>query len=97
MMTHEETAEALTKQGYRRISNNHLLVSRVDCLDWKQRMANSHPRGMAWVEVLGNSAADHYRRCFSKDIRNVSRDVLRRIPGSGFDTTGYIPKEGTQK
>lgn len=94
--TNEGLAMALAAMGYRRTSNRHCLVSRVDRPDWREHMAQKHApwdpegQGVAWVKCLGKGAADHYRRCYSNDTMTVGPEVSRRIPGSIWDETGYV-------
>lgn len=82
----------LTALGYRRVSNRHATVARVDRADWREVMAAGHPRGMEWVQLLGRDAPDHYRRCHSNDwLEGVPAPIFRLIPGSGGDPTEYCP------
>lgn len=83
----------LIAQGYCRVSNKHLTVARIDRADWKAFMArerapwDSAGEGMDWVEALHKhrQAADHYRRCYSKDKVLFDRKQyadFKRFPGS---------------
>lgn len=95
-------AEALrlAAMGYRRTSNRHRMVSRVDRPDWREYMAQQHAPwdaergtqdGPRWVRCLGEGAADHYRRTHSEDnLEGLPPDVFRRIPGSNGDDTGFV-------
>lgn len=78
-------ANELASGGYRRVSNNNRIVSRIDRYDWKEYMASEcSPHDMRWVKAMGElSAADHYRRCFSKDTMKLDQEVYKLIPGSG--------------
>jgi len=93
-----EAVLKLINQGYRRTSNRHCLVSRVDRPDWRDVMAQDHApwdwtgQGRSWVNNLGAGASDFYRRCLSKDTIKVDPEVSRLMPTSGWDTCGYINK-----
>lgn len=91
------TGEEATRLGYRRVSNSHCIVSRVDRVDWLSRLAKSLNR--PYEEMLSRSgknpvewAADHYRRCFSKDTLVLSPTEYKKVPSSSGDQTGYVPK-----
>lgn len=95
-------AEYLTIAGYRRTSNRYRIVARVDREDWKEHMAAEHSpwseeQGLAWVEGLGDSAADFYRRCISTDKLTIASEAeFRKIPGSNHDPIGYINDENIE-
>lgn len=82
--------------GYCRISNKYCEVSRIDRLDWKEHMARIHApwdinEGLEWVYVLGEGGAeDMYRRCYSKDTKQVDRSEYKNYPSSLETVTGYI-------
>lgn len=85
----------LSAQGYAVTSRKHRMVSRIDRPDWREHMAQSacpwdaKGEGMAWVAALGRAgAADHYRRCYSKD-----RITLRFSPGPKFPKSATGPEE----
>lgn len=89
-------AESLIARGYRRISNTHRIVARVDREDWRIFLARAQApwnlsEGSDWVECLGNSAADYYRRCFSTDKKIIPTLVFKLIPSSNHDPIGYVP------
>lgn len=94
----EEEAKELMAQGYRRVSNAHCMIARIDRPDWKEAMA-AHGRphdpkgqGRLWVIGLGEgSSADYYRRCLSKDKKTVSRNVSKMVKSSCHDPCGYVP------
>ena len=105
MTTHEHAALALelASQGYRRTSNRHRMVSRIDREDWKEYMALQHAPwdakrgttdGPDWVKCLGPAAAaDFYRRVHSMDsLEGLDPAVFKLIPGSSNDPCGYAPK-----
>ena len=102
MTTPKQVAEELTAQGYRRISNRHKIVSRIDNPDWMQELAAFLRCSPAWLLLADGSGdpdpqwCDHYRRCHSKDTRTVPDEVFSLIPGSGHDGTGYVTKPQTQ-
>lgn len=89
---------SLVDQGYRCTSRRHCIVARVDRPDWREYMARKHSpwdpegEGMAWVNALGASAADHYRRCYTKDKIQL-RTRFKFFPGSSHDPIGYMPRE----
>lgn len=88
-------AQKLVDRGYRRVSNTHKHLSRIDRPDWREHMAITHSpwsidEGMAWVHCLGSGAADHYRRCHSGDVITVTEKTYRMVPQSNFDPVGYI-------
>lgn len=91
---HNLKAEKLTAQGYRRI--DHGMVSRIDRADWRDHMAQEHSpwdpegEGAEWVRVLGKSAANQYRRVFSRDKIVVPATVAELVPTSDWDTTGFV-------
>jgi hypothetical protein len=83
-------AERLIRSGYCPVSNKHFMLSRIDRPDWREHMALKHCGGrdeedpfwkaMEWVAMLGEQgAADHYRRCYSKDRITVSPEVYGRV------------------
>lgn len=77
-------AEKLTAQGYRRVSNAHAMLSRVDRPDWQQVLEENG---------LRSDDEDMYRRTYSKDTITVHFMVSKHVPGStsAHDKTGYIP------
>lgn len=89
-------AKELAKQGYRRTSNRHGMLARVDRPDWKAYMALRHSpwdpegEGRRWVEALGNGAADHYRRVYSGDVITVPRKIAGKVPSSCWDAVGFV-------
>jgi len=88
--------EHLKSLGYCRVSNRYRMVSRVDRHDWKEYMAQQHTPwdhelGMQWVEGIGNAAADHYRRCYSKDVlSNIPEKEFKKIPSSSHNPVGFV-------
>lgn len=84
-------AYELIAQGYRKVSSKHAIVSRIDRPDWKDRMAR---QGHPVHDEHPGRLEDQYRRVFTADKLQVSREVLVRIPSSGFAITGYCPKPG---
>ena len=63
----------LHSKGYVITSNKYGSACRIDRPDWREYMAREHAPwdpegdGMSWVMCLGDRAADHYRRCYSRD------------------------------
>lgn len=92
-------AAVLTAAGYRRISNKFRLISRIDNAQWVELLAEQMHCAPADFFVAGKgrtpsaSWCDHYRRCFSKDMAEVSPAVFQLIPGSGYDDCGYVGPE----
>lgn len=97
-------AERLVRSGYRQTSSRFRLASRIDRPDWKEHMASKHApwcaeEGMRWVELLGASAADHYRRVYSRDQIEVTefdlkrmREWAQKVPDVYYDVIPRSPK-----
>ena len=89
---------AAIKAGYAVTSRASCGASRVDRSDWKEYMAKQHSPwdatggGMDWVNWLGNRAADHYRRCYSKDNISFPNTWMKYMPKSGDCNTGFCQK-----
>jgi hypothetical protein len=87
----------LVEQGYRVTSRRHRMAARVDRADWREHMARQHSpwdpegEGMAWVNALGNSAPDFYRRVYSKDKITLTFPC-NRFPGSCHDPVAYVER-----
>ncbi len=77
----ELTAKNLKSRGYRVISINHRLASRIDRADWESHLKD---KGFA-VD------ADLYRRVFSKDVIEFPRSYLKVLGNSCHSTCGYKP------
>lgn len=98
-MTSEQKASQLINWGYRRISNTHQMVSRIDRPDWFMYMATKHApwdptgEGVQWAAGLGMYAKDYYRRCLSKDKLELPHHIFTLIPASGSSDAGYKPKK----
>lgn len=95
IINHKRIAKELMGQGYRRVSSKSGVLSRVDVEDWKNKMSNDHApwskeEGDRWVMILGDSAADHYRRVYSNDKIQVPLEVSKNVKSSDFDPIGYI-------
>lgn len=92
----EYKAKALSEMGYRRISNSHRIISRVDRPDFVQVLAEKLHRAPADFYIPGRDTVDghwcdHYRRCFSHDkIDGVPEEIFKLIPGSNHDACGYV-------
>lgn len=91
-------AEELIALGYRRTSNKHKMISRIDRPDWLIVLAKNLRRSPAEFYVPGEREpaatwCDHYRRVHSKDTLEVEEAVFRAIPGSGYDNCGYVDPE----
>lgn len=98
-MNAEQKASQLINWGYRRISNTHQMVSRIDRPDWFMHMATKHApwdptgEGVKWAAGLGTYATDYYRRCLSKDKLDLPSHVFALIPSSNSSEAGYKPKK----
>jgi hypothetical protein len=57
-------------------------ATRIDRKDWREHMASHHAHGMEFVKCLGKSAADHYRRIYSKDTLVVPSGWVKILPNS---------------
>lgn len=96
MSDHLSRAAELTAKGYRRVSNKYRRLARIDRHDWLNVLGRYIRRPVAdffdcETGKLSASWADHYRRCFSKDVLvDVPEDVFKAVPGSGHDSCGYI-------
>jgi hypothetical protein len=91
------TGEQAAAQGYRRVSNKHMRVTRIDRPDWVRILAEHTRRSEAQFYRPGSlhpegAWADFYRRVLSKDWFEFSdRNEFSKVPGSDFDDTGYVP------
>lgn len=89
-------AARYSNMGYRRISRKHGHLSRVDRPDWEAYMVQKQApwdvkgEGMRWLRAIGLGAADHYRRCYSKDTVIVPKNVSELVGASSWDTIGYV-------
>ncbi len=79
-----ETIQELIRKGYRRTSNAHGMVSRVDRPDWKERLKEMYPHSPGVLNP------DFYRRCVSQDTLELHNDDAQKIPNSNHDMTGYV-------
>ena len=80
-------AHDLEAQGYRRISNRHCLLSRLDRPDWVDHLPLQLQRSTAEME-------DFYRRNISKDKITVRTNVSRLVASSSgtVEPIGYLEK-----
>ena len=89
-------AQILTAMGYRRVSNGHRGIARIDRPDWLDVLAKDLRRSPAEFYRPGEKDpaitwCDQYRRVYSKDtIHGVPEDVFKRIPGSGDSDCGFV-------
>lgn len=96
-------AKMLTDMGYRKVSNRHLMVARIDHPDWVEHLANKMRLAPADFVVRDGSGqisadwCDHYRRCYSEDEATVSNRVFRLMKSSGNDKCGFIPPDMAAK
>lgn len=88
----------LDRKGYAITSNRHRLANRVDSPNWREYMAAQHApwdpegQGMDWVRSLdehGHSAADHYRRCHSRDEITVPEHLFKYVAKSASGPREY--------
>ena len=79
------TPEQAKAAGYCITSRKHREATRIDRADWKEHMASKQPDGIAWVDSMISirCAADHYRRCYSKDTIVVPAAWIKKLPNSG--------------
>jgi hypothetical protein len=90
-------SKALISRGYRRISNKHGVVSRIDRADWITVIAQHLNRSPAELYVPGRHHPepcwnDYYRRVLSKDQLKIGK-LVHDIPTSDFDAVGFIDLE----
>ena len=90
----EAKAGQFKMSGYRKVSNRHRIVSRIDCEDWLETMAETQNTSVA--EMIGPhphlslpALADHYRRCYSKDKLVVDEHLIKLMHSSG-DSSEYV-------
>lgn len=67
-----------------------ILMARIDRVDWREHMGDTHPQGDVWVQSLGAGAADRYRRSYSKDVRVIHVSWVSKLPASAVGPTEYI-------
>lgn len=85
----------LKAMGYRRISNRHRIIARIDEPQWVQIMAEELRRAPADFYVPGDKLPaanwdDYYRRVISRDrVSDIPESVFRQIPLSGDDQCGF--------
>lgn len=89
------TASELVARGYRKTSNAHHMVTRIDRPDWVAFLANVMGRSEAQfydprTQQPAGTWADHYRRVYSEDKHTVTAVTLADIPSSSFDPIGYV-------
>lgn len=82
--------QLLIAQGYRRISNKHGMLSRIDRYDWKEFLASE---GYYIGPQHEGSMADQYRRVYSKDVVELDPEIAKEVPSSGHDAIGFVDKE----
>jgi len=97
-----EKARELMEQGYRRVSNKHCIISRVDRPDWKWFMADTrsphdYTAGTSWVKCLGLGAADFYRRVYSKDTKVVTLEIAKHIESSNNSSISFVLLKSQEK
>jgi hypothetical protein len=80
----KETALELMQLGYRKTSNAHCMVSRIDREDWLDVLAKERRCSRAdFYNVdgsgVGDQHRDHYIRVFSRDNQTVAPEVIRFV------------------
>ncbi len=85
----------LISRGYRRTSRKFGTISRVDRPDWREYMAKEHApwnieEGLEWVETLGDSAGDYYRRVLSKDHKEIGQEYAKFFPSSSDRDVDWV-------
>lgn len=94
-MTKELTLAQARAAGYCITSRKFRLANRLDRKDWRELMARRHSPwdpegdGMAWVKCLGDYAADHYRRGYSKDEIVVPEEWIKPLGNSREGPTEF--------
>lgn len=91
------TLQQAIAAGYCITSRRSRLATRLDRRDWREYMAKQHAPwdpdgdGMDWVNCLdnGSGAADHYRRCHSKDDIVVPVEWISKMKNSGQGPREY--------
>lgn len=76
----------LHEQGYRRVSNKHKLVARIDRKDWLDVLAKEmHCSRADFYNLNGSGISDswrdHYVRVYSKDQITVSPEIYKLMKG----------------
>ncbi|HIF0636040.1 TPA: hypothetical protein ACXYQ5_005014 [Klebsiella pneumoniae] len=81
--------------GYCRVSNQHMMISRIDRPDWREVLAVHfcpHDPEEGMDRTYSDGAADYYRRCLSKDKLTLKDKALYQMfPGSGGGHSHFIP------
>lgn len=93
----KEEIKRFIDSGYCLISLKHGIVARIDRPDWKEFMASKHQpsnpeEGLKWVSLLGNRAADHYRRVYSQDTLELGKNNGKEFPRSALSSLEYQEK-----
>jgi hypothetical protein len=84
-------AEELMAMGYRRTSNRHRIVSRIDRPDWALPIAQTtSTRSVDVIYADPSCWEDYYRRCCSKDKITIDSYTSAHMKGSSGQVTGYI-------
>lgn len=83
----------LIREGYRRTSRAHGLVSRIDRPDWLDVIRCSFSPTSRPLDP-NCCWESYYRRVLSKDTIELPRRQALLVPASDWDFIGYIPKEG---
>lgn len=93
--------EALTKQGYCRISKRKNMVARIDVENWVEVLAKHFDKSLHEMFTAIMAEPGHYedlfRREWSKDQLEVSLITSRTVPSSFECTVGYEPKDDSEE
>ena len=75
-------ASELINQGYQRTSNSGRIITRIDNVNWKDRLKKKN------LNIMVD--ADLYKRVYSNDRKIVSCTVFKLIPSSCHDKIGCV-------
>jgi hypothetical protein len=88
-----ETLEQLLAKGYRALSNEYAIISRIDREDWREAMGATWSKDPLVQRKHGEQlGSDHYRRKYSQDkIERVPEEIFRQIPGDWSGENEFRP------
>lgn len=84
------TIEQAKAMGYCITSRRGTLATRIDRADWREHMATKHAQGERWVKLIGDLAADQYRRVYSQDTIRIRPEWIGQLPNSGVGPTEFM-------
>lgn len=86
----------LISQGYRRTSRRYGLVSRIDRLDWRDKVIEcTHQTPKTLASSPPGMWEDFYRRTLSNDKLELGPTLGLKFPPSRWDAVGYVEKAKT--